>query len=404
MPYYDRYYWGYKSYKPDKDTTAQALEKLKKKGSGASPVIIAGKAISTSWWGIKWCQNLENYSDYFNRLERGRSYVRNGAVIDLKILPGRVEALVQGSDFDPYEVEISINPVKQEKWKAMAAECAGKIHSLGELLEGRFPVELSTLFTSRESGIFPSPREIDFECSCPDYAVMCKHVAAVLYGVGARLDKDPSLFFTLRNANIGDIISGAIAKKSDDMLKKADARSGRVLSDDDLAETFGIDIDGFESAPAAAAALPPKAELTPEKKNENKNKKEDKIILKEPSNLREIAKLQERSKPSELSKALKILELPETSELPVTPQKSDAKLAVKRAERTAAAKHGEKNYEEPRVEKRPLPDRIKALLADIEGISSMDELEVFAGGLAKLSKIISKKIGLQKALDDIKAV
>lgn len=402
MPYYDRYYWGYKSYKPDKDTTAQALEKLKKKGSGASPVIIAGKAISTSWWGIKWCQNLENYSDYFNRLERGRSYVRNGAVIDLKILPGRVEALVQGSDFDPYEVEISIKPVKQEKWKAMAAECAGKIHSLGELLEGRFPVELSTLFTSRESGIFPSPREIDFECSCPDYAVMCKHVAAVLYGVGARLDKDPSLFFTLRKVDIGDIISGAIAKKSDDMLKKADARSGRVLSDDDLAETFGIDIDGFESAPAPAAALPPKAELSPEKKNEKE--KEDKIILKEPSNLPEIAKLQERSKPSELSKALKILELPETSELPVTPQKSDAKLAVKRAERVASAKHGEKNYEETRVEKRLLPDRIKSLLSDIEGISSMDELEAFAGSLAKLSKIISKKIELQKALDDVKAV
>jgi uncharacterized Zn finger protein len=294
MPYYDRYYWGYKSYKPDKEKTSRALDKLKKKGRDASPVIIAGKAISTSWWGIEWCRNLESYSDFHNRLERGRSYVRNGAVIDLKILPGRIEALVQGSDYDPYEVEISIKAVKPQTWKAMTAECAGKIHSLGDLLEGRFPMELSTLFTAREKGIFPAPREIEFECSCPDFAYMCKHVAAVLYGVGVRLDKDPSLFFTLRKVDIGDIISGAIARKSEDMLKKAGARSGRVLEAAGLSETFGIDIDGFDPGPvvsedkglihedANAAALPPKAELTV---TAQKGAEEDKITFEELPNL-----------------------------------------------------------------------------------------------------------------------
>ncbi len=389
MPFYDRYYWGYKSYKPDKNTTARALDKLKKKGLAASPVIIAGRDISSSWWGIKWCRNLESYSDYHNRLERGRSYVKNGAVIDLKILPGRIEALVQGSDIDPYEVEISIKPLKNEIWKAMAAECAGKIHSLGELFEGRFPVELSTLFTAREKGIFPSPREIDFECSCPDYAFMCKHVAAVLYGVGARLDKDPSLFFTLRNVNIGDIISGAVAKKSEDMLKNAGARSGRVLVDDGLAETFGIDIAGFDSAPAAAAALPPKAELTPEKNVE----KEDKIIFEELPELPELVELSKLSEP------------------PATPLKNAAKSTMKRAERTAAGESVGKTHEKSGAQKswlpdgiRALPERIKSLVADIENISSANELDALAGDLAKLSKITVKKIELLKALDELSAV
>lgn len=364
MPFYDRYYWGYKSYKPDKDATARALEKLRKKGRGASPVVIAGKTISSSWWGIKWCQNLENYSDFYNRLERGRSYVRNGAVIDLKMFPGRIEALVQGSDANPYEVEISIKPVKREIWKAMAAECAGKIHSLGELLEGRFPRELSTLFTAREKGIFPSPREIDFECSCPDFAYMCKHVAAVLYGVGARLDNDPSLFFTLRKVDIADIISGAVARKSEDMLKKAGARSGRIICEGDLAETFGIDIDGFDSGPASAA-LPPEAELVPEKRDE----KEDIIIF------------------EESQAAL---------------QKSDAKLILKRAQRKAAAKFSREPHEKPRLKKRPLIERIKSLLGNIENVSSVAELEALSGVLTKLSKITAKKIELLKALDEIK--
>jgi uncharacterized Zn finger protein len=404
MPFYDRYYWGYKSYKPDKNTTARALDKLKKKGREASPVIIDGRDISKSWWGIKWCRNLESYSDYYNRLERGRSYVKNGAVIDLKILPGRIEALVQGSDIDPYEVEISIKPLKNEIWKAMAAECAGKIHSLGELFEGRFPMELSTLFTAREKGIFPSPSEIDFECSCPDYAFMCKHVAAVLYGVGARLDKDPALFFTLRNVNIGDIISGAVAKKSEDMLKNAGARSGRVLVDDGLAETFGIDIAGFDSAPAAAAALPPKAELTPEKNVE----KEDKIIFEELPELVKPSKLSELPKLPEVSKPSKTLEL---SELPATPLKNAAKSTMKLPERTAAAESAGKTHEKSGAQKsrlsggiKALPDRIKALVADIENISSANELDALAGDLAKLSKITVKKIELLKALDELRAV
>ncbi len=365
MPFYDRYYWGYKSYKPDKNTTALALNKLRKKGLDASPVVISGKEISSSWWGIEWCRNLESYSDFYNRLERGRSYVRNGAVIDLKIHPGRIEALVQGSFIEPYEVEISIKSIKRETWKAMAAECAGKIHSLGELLEGRFPRELSTLFTAREKGIFPTPREIGFECSCPDFAFMCKHVAAVLYGVGSRLDKDPSLFFKLRKADIGDIISGAVAKKSEDMLKKAAARSGRVISEGDLAETFGIDIDELDSGPAVGPEFPPEAELTSKKRAENK-----KIMF---------------------------------EELPSLSQKSAARLPAYMTGRTAAGKPGLKTFEKSTSEKLALLDRIKALAADIESVSNVNELEALAGVLAKLSKITAKKIELLKALDEIKA-
>ena len=240
------YYGGFPEYVPvsEKRKRAQeAVEKLRKKDPTISPIIIEGRSIAKTWWGKSWNDNLESYADYSNRIGRGRSYVRHGAVLDLKINVGNISALVQGSDKRPYKVEINIKPISKELWKIIEKECVGKIHSLEELTQGKFPKALSDLFTAKGKGLFPTPKEITMECSCPDWAGMCKHIAAVLYGVGAKLDDDPLLFFKLRNVNIQDLIQEAVNEKSKVLLEKSEVKSRRILDDTDIFGMFGIDME-----------------------------------------------------------------------------------------------------------------------------------------------------------------
>lgn len=239
----------------------KSLAKLKKKDPSVKPVIIQGSAISSSWWGKSWNKNLEGYADYSNRIGRGRSYVRSGAVLDLQIMPGVVTALVQGSRAKPYSVSIQIAEIAPATWNALKEACAGKLDSLPELLAGKFPKALGELFTERGKGLFPSPRDIRFSCSCPDYAVMCKHVAAALYGVSARLDTEPGLFFTLRKVKMEDLVTEAVQGKSRELLNKANKKSGRIMEDADLSAIFGIQLDdgpGFvpSSAPPSKTKAP----------------------------------------------------------------------------------------------------------------------------------------------------
>ncbi len=240
-------YYGYPEYVPVAEKKAKAqksLEKLRKKSPDISPVEISGRTLAKTWWGKAWNNNLESYSDYENRIGRGRSYVRHGAVLDLKITAGGISALVQGSGTKPYLVNITIQPLSADIWQEITKACEGKIDSLQELLEGKFPKGLADLFTAHGKGLFPAPKEISLNCSCPDWATMCKHVAAVLYGVGARLDVNPALFFVLRNVNIDELVSKAIAQKSETLLKKSGRKSGRVIADDDISGMFGIDMEG----------------------------------------------------------------------------------------------------------------------------------------------------------------
>lgn len=241
MSHYDGFP-KYVSVAEKKEKARKSVEKLRKKNPDISPIIITGRKIAKTWWGQSWNNNLESYSDYSNRIVRGRSYVRNGAVLDLKIKKGNISALVQGSSKNPYKVDISISPLKEDIWDSITKECAGKIDSLQEIIQGKFPKALSDLFIAKEKGLFPSPKEINFECSCPDWANMCKHVAAVLYGVGARLDDNPILFFELRNVNIDELISETISSKSETLLKKAKTKSKRVLDETDILDVFDIDI------------------------------------------------------------------------------------------------------------------------------------------------------------------
>lgn len=236
-------YWKYAPYVSVGDRKAKAEKKiaqLKKKNPNIKPVVIPGTALAKSWWGKSWNKNLERYADYSNRIGRGRSYVRHGSVLDLQITPGKIEALVQGSGSKPYQVDIRIKPLKKLNWLKVKSACEGKLDSLQKLLAGKFPKELNDTFMAQDKGLFPTPDEIEFDCSCPDWASMCKHVAATLYGIGARLDENPALFFELRQVNISDLITQAVETKTKNLLDKAKKKSSRVIDDANLGDVFGI--------------------------------------------------------------------------------------------------------------------------------------------------------------------
>jgi uncharacterized Zn finger protein len=225
------------------------MEGLRKKGRTISPVSVDGRTIARTFWGKAWCENLESYSDYENRLPRGRTYVRNGSVVDLQIAASQITALVSGSEI--YEVKVEILPVAKPRWKSICEDCSGSIDSLVELLQGRLSKGVMERISQQQTGLFPSPKEIKLSCSCPDWAEMCKHVAAVLYGVGARLDQQPELLFRLRAVNEKELI--ASAGKSLPSAKKSPAK---VLGGEDLSKLFGLDL--ADATPPAKSAHPTK--------------------------------------------------------------------------------------------------------------------------------------------------
>ena len=230
----------YESVGSKKAKAKKSLEKIKKKNPEIEPVIIEGRTLAKNWWGKAWNLNLEGYADYSNRIARGKSYVRNNSVLDLKIAKGKVAAKVQGSRAKPYDVEIRIDALSSMKWDQVTELCNHRIDSLEQLIEGKFPKELEVLFTEKKYGMFPSPKEIHFGCSCPDWASMCKHVAAVLYGIGARLDNNPMLFFELRDLNGQELIKKSMELKLESMLKNAGKKSKREIAAEDILDIFGL--------------------------------------------------------------------------------------------------------------------------------------------------------------------
>jgi uncharacterized Zn finger protein len=234
-----------------REQAREALAGLGKRKRG-TPVVIAGNKIATSFWGKAWCSNLERYSDYASRLPRGRSYVRNGQVIDLQIAAGKVVAQVSGSEL--YQTTIAITPVKAVQWKAICSDCAGSIDSVVELLQGRLAQGVMDRVCRQGDGLFPGPREIKLSCSCPDGARMCKHVAAVLYGVGARLDHEPHLLFVLRGVDQNELIAGA----GQGLVTDAAPAPANVLEGGDMAALFGLEMadGGSDEASASDVSRP----------------------------------------------------------------------------------------------------------------------------------------------------
>jgi uncharacterized Zn finger protein len=231
------------------------MAKLKKKGHPVSPVVIEGRTIARTFWGKAWCDNLERYSDFSNRVPRGRTYVRNGSVVDLQVAAGEVKAMVSGSKI--YQVAVKVAAVPKARWTSICTDCAGAIDSLVELLQGRFSKGVMERICQQKTGLFPAPAEIQFSCSCPDWASMCKHVAAVLYGIGARLDERPELLFKLRKVDEGDLI--AKAGRGLPLSKKGPAE-GKVLAADGLSELFGLEMGtGEEGSVSKGKPTPSKA-------------------------------------------------------------------------------------------------------------------------------------------------
>jgi uncharacterized Zn finger protein len=212
---------------------------------------IESRKIVQTFWGKAWCENLESYSDYASRLPRGRSYARNGSVVDLQIAAGRITSLVSGSQL--YETTVAIKPLEPRRWKEIAASCTGKIDSLVDLIQGNLSKAVMEVVTHRERGLFPAPAQISLDCSCPDWADMCKHVAAVLYGVGARLDSRPDLLFTLRGVDHLDLVGKAATGGS--LLGTRSKGTRKVIKDASLSALFGIEMDTGMPPQAKAAKL-----------------------------------------------------------------------------------------------------------------------------------------------------
>lgn len=258
-------YGGYGDWRPyvpvaQKRATAvaYAAKVAKKEKRAVAPVRIDGKKIAKSFWGQAWCDNLERYSDFANRLPRGRTYVRNGSVVDLQIKRGEVKAIVAGSE--AYQVTISIVTLDQRAWRRIRQDCSRSIDSLIDLLRGRFDQGVMQRLTEKDAGLFPKPKEIEMECTCPDWAGVCKHVAAVMYGVGARLDASPEMLFTLRDVDHLELISQAAA--AENLEQSLAGGSDGALAGSDLGELFGIELDAGQSADPVAASRgkkPPKA-------------------------------------------------------------------------------------------------------------------------------------------------
>jgi len=249
MPRYDD--GGWPAYVPVAERRLKAereMKKLRKQGHPVAPVVIEGRAIATTFWGKAWSENLESYHDFESRLPRGRTYVRNGSVVDLQIDPLKVTARVSGSSL--YNVVIRIDPVPGAQWQSICRDCTGGIDSLVELLQGRFSKGVMERLCRQDAGLFPKPSQIRFSCDCMDYASMCKHVAATLYGIGARLDEAPELLFRLRAVDEKDLLANLDAGMA---LSKTGPAAGRLLEADDMSALFGLEMADADAPPAPVA-------------------------------------------------------------------------------------------------------------------------------------------------------
>lgn len=244
----------YVSVAEKREKAAREVGKLQKQGHEVKPVVLTGKSLAETFWGKAWCRHLDSYADYDNRLARGRSYVRAGAVCHLEIEPGCVRALVSGSEL--YEVQVNIKPLPQSHWKTLKTRCQGQIGDILEILQGKLPKDILSQMCAVQGGLFPGAKDIKFSCSCPDWASMCKHVAATLYGVGKRLDTEPELLFLLRQVDATELLTTEALLAAVQTAHKPPKQAEDSLQVDDLGALFGIELDRGEEEPKVV--VPPK--------------------------------------------------------------------------------------------------------------------------------------------------
>ncbi|HHY22904.1 MAG TPA: hypothetical protein GX527_01520 [Clostridiaceae bacterium] len=186
----------------------------------------------SSWWAKKWNNALASYG-WSNRLQRGRSYARTGHVLEISLEPGLVEAKVSGSRPRPYKVKIEIDKLTPQEWESIIEKMAEKAIFLAKLLTGEMPENIEEAFALAGTPLFPtSSRSINTNCSCPDYANPCKHIAAVYYILGQEFDKDPFMIFRLR---------GMEKDKLMEALRKArGGDTGNEKINEDMDDTINI--------------------------------------------------------------------------------------------------------------------------------------------------------------------
>jgi uncharacterized Zn finger protein len=259
-------WWSYEDVREQKERLQREIAKRKKRGEKfevlAAPA--GQKKLCATFWGQAWCRNLESYQQYESRLPRGRSYLRQGNVYNLEIEAGQLSAVVAGSEL--YDTSIHIQPLPKKQWQQIVKAGAGQVGSMLDLLAGKLGDGLMRLLTDPQDGLFPKPKEIRFDCSCLDHADMCKHVSAVLYGVGVLLDTRPELLFTLRGVDQAELLSNA----SNAAITDLSANTGD-LAGVDLSAIFGIDLGGEAPVPVVAAA--PVVKQAAKKKPQARTKK-----------------------------------------------------------------------------------------------------------------------------------
>lgn len=241
-----QYYPPYVSVAEKKADGARELAKLlKKTRRAAEPVVVTHRKrqLCITFWGTAWSENLQRYADLASRLPRGRAYLRNGSVLDMVIAGGRIEAHVAGSEL--YRVTIGIAPLAKTAWRRVVSRCTGRIGSLVGLLRGELSDDVLAVLTHAKDGLFPEPREMTLDCSCPDSAEVCKHIAAVLYGVGVRLDTRPELFFVLRQVDQAELLSSATAGA----VARGRPVAGKRIAAERLGAVFGIELEDVSPAP-----------------------------------------------------------------------------------------------------------------------------------------------------------
>ena len=314
-------YFGWDPYVPVWKKLANAKKFVEKQLKGkANPVEPSGKGrkITTTFWGTAWCDNLETYSDFENRMPRGRTYIRNGSVVHLEIGPGIVKSFVAGSD--TYQIVVKIDPLKPERWKAIKKKCSGEIGSVVELLQGKLSKHVLAIVTDKGEGLFPSPKEIHLDCSCPDYATMCKHVAATLYGVGVLLDKSPELFFVLRGVDHLELIDSSVSIATGKKDKE-------TLDEGSLEDIFGVELsDSLE--PKATRKKVVARKKTTKKATKKTPKKSTKKAAEKP--LPKKAKASKKASPKKATK--------KTSKKTVKKTVKKAKAAVSAGRVTSSVK------------------------------------------------------------------
>ncbi|MGB7347637.1 MAG: SWIM zinc finger family protein [Pirellulaceae bacterium] len=278
MSYYDREWEPYVPVAQRKANGKREAKKRLKKGENLQPVEIAGRTIVKTFWGQAWCDHFESYRDFANRLPRGRTYARNGSIADLRITTGRITGMVCGSDL--YQVEIQIGPLKAAKWKAIRKGCGTSVHSLIDLMRGKLSDDVIARLTDAKEGMFPIGNEMSLSCDCPDYSRLCKHLAAVMYGVGNRLDASPELLFVLRGVDQSELIAEALGSDQASSAMGLDSQSD--LDGEDLGAIFGIEMAEVPTKRKSVRKAPVKKKLAKKKEPKKKNIVKKKAAKKKP--------------------------------------------------------------------------------------------------------------------------